>query len=330
MSAYILGIVGITVSMGLFLIGYRQTIGAKKERVNSANAEIEKILVRRIVLEGYTPNPVDVSRLLEGKARDFRVRAADLLSESQILNSIFTRVVETDFIPQNQREEILKRLVPAIADAESEPIEEEAITELPTTRRQFLARTIALVAMGVIASLLGGLIAILPKLGTLQVKFSEILPAVGATFTASLVLIAFLVSFYRLRESQEETSKSSTLARSVGFEREVVNVLEKAGFRLKVAGLRDEGYDFAFDRGGKKILVEIKAWSRPMPTRIVKRIAERLRQVAERERASEAIIVTPKPVRMPSHVLDEDLIRIMTLHEMRNYLTHGAAQLERR
>ncbi len=45
-------VLGIVVSVGLFLIGYRQTVGARKERVTNANQEVEKILVRRIVLEG--------------------------------------------------------------------------------------------------------------------------------------------------------------------------------------------------------------------------------------------------------------------------------------
>ena len=100
MGEYILGIAGIAVSVGLFFLGYRQTIGARKERTRSANEEIEKILVRRIVLEEYAPRVEDIARLIDGKARDFHVRPMDLLSEGQLLNNIFTRVVETDFIPR--------------------------------------------------------------------------------------------------------------------------------------------------------------------------------------------------------------------------------------
>jgi len=69
-SDSLLGILGIAVSVVLFLIGYRQTVGAKKERVAAADSEIEKILVRRIVLEGYVLKTADIERLAEGKARD--------------------------------------------------------------------------------------------------------------------------------------------------------------------------------------------------------------------------------------------------------------------
>ena len=95
MENYLLSILGIAVSIMLFLIGYRQTIGAKKERIKSANSEVEKIMVRRIVLESYTAKPIDIARLIEGKARDFRVKVGDLLSDSQIMNCIYTRILET-------------------------------------------------------------------------------------------------------------------------------------------------------------------------------------------------------------------------------------------
>src|SRR5262252_670789 len=121
-----LGAAGILVSILLFLIGYRQTVGAKKERIRSANADVEKILVRRVVLEGYTPSRSDVARLLQGKARDFRVSDDELLSEAQMLNTIYTRIVESDLIPTDQREQILKRIAPGLAESEATPVDEDA------------------------------------------------------------------------------------------------------------------------------------------------------------------------------------------------------------
>lgn len=94
-----LAILGIVVSLVLFLVGYRQTVGAKKERIAACNAEVEKILLRRIVLEGYTPTRLDLERLMDGKARDLRVSSDDLLSVGQVLNTLYTRIVESDLIP---------------------------------------------------------------------------------------------------------------------------------------------------------------------------------------------------------------------------------------
>lgn len=84
MLEFALGAAGILVSVLLFLGGYRQTGGAKKERIRSANADVKKILVRRVVLEGPMSR-ADVSLFLQGKARDFRISDEELLSSAQHL-----------------------------------------------------------------------------------------------------------------------------------------------------------------------------------------------------------------------------------------------------
>jgi len=315
------GILGILVSVGLFLVGYRQTIGAKKERVNSANGEVEKILVRRIVLEGYTPHVADLSRLLGGKARDFRVRSSDLLSEGELLTSIFTRILETDFLPQDKRDEILKRLNPVVIEAEGEPLTEQTLAAIPSARNRFMTPTAALVVMGFVTSLVGTLIAALPTAGGLDSKFSKLLPLMVATLAASAGIITALVTFFRFRESQEETSKADVVSRYVGFEREVANVIAASGGQPETGAL-NSGYDFAVNQNGKKLLIEVKAWGRPMPARLIGQLAQRLRQIADREQATEAIIVTPSPLNVPHEVIGPG-VRLMTLRDLRNYLAHG-------
>ncbi|WP_076915310.1 MULTISPECIES: hypothetical protein [unclassified Pseudoalteromonas] len=51
MEGYLQTGVGILVSLILFVIGYRQTIGAKKERSKNANISIIRTIMRRMVLE---------------------------------------------------------------------------------------------------------------------------------------------------------------------------------------------------------------------------------------------------------------------------------------
>src|SRR5437016_4204716 len=63
-----------------------------------------------MVLENYEPRYSDISRLLEGKAREFQVSADDLYSEEQVLNQLFTEVFDNDLIAPSQRTEIEKRL----------------------------------------------------------------------------------------------------------------------------------------------------------------------------------------------------------------------------
>jgi hypothetical protein len=321
---YILGILGIAISVGLFLIGYRQTVGAKKERVSSANAEVEKILVRRIVLESYTPALIDISRLLEGKARDFRIRVGDLLSESQILNCIFTRIIETDLITQTQREEILSRLLPLLTEAETAPVQEERVVELPSYHRERVIYRITVpLTIALIASFVGGVVTMLPKLGALDTSIVKLLPALTASVALSLGLIAVLYTFYRIRESQQEvslSSSSSALEQAINFERDVARTVEKAGLKLRPAGPRDRGYDFEVELNGRRVLIEVKAWTRPMPTGLILKIASALNESMKKSGASEALIVTKTPVDTRGLDLSENNVRIVTLRDLGHYL----------
>ena len=159
----VLGAAGILVSILLFLVGYRQTVGAKRERIRSANADVEKIVVRRVVLEGYTPSRSDVARLLQGKARDFRVSDDELLSEAQVLNTVYTRIVESDLIPTDQREDILKRILPALTESEASPIDEDTARAAPVAR-MLRTSTVLLGAMAAAASVVGGIVSVFPDI----------------------------------------------------------------------------------------------------------------------------------------------------------------------
>jgi hypothetical protein len=181
-----LGAAGILVSVLLFIIGYRHTVGAKKERTRGANTDVEKIVVRRIVLEGYTPTRADIARLLQGKARDFRVADDELLSEGQLLNTVYTRIVESDLIPTDQREEILKRIVPALAETEASPIDEDQARGAPIARMLRTSTTLLAVIAGG-ASIVGGIVSVLPELSTASTTLREIAVPALATVAASLV-----------------------------------------------------------------------------------------------------------------------------------------------
>lgn len=325
MENYLLSILGIAVSIMLFLIGYRQTIGAKKERIKSANSEVEKIMVRRIVLESYTAKLIDIARLIEGKARDFRVKVGDLLSDSQIMNCIYTRIVETDLIAHNQREEILSRIIPVLEEAEATPLQEKDVVEVSTeSRRKPLYQIAVPLTMGIVASLIGALVTVIPKIGTIDMDIPSLFSILIATASVSLALIISYYTFSRLKESQQEvtiSSSSRAIEQAINFERDVARVIEKTGLKILPAG-RDRGYDFAIEKDGKRIIVEVKAWYRTMPIRILSRVIEVLEKTVNMENAAEGFVITKSPIDFKSLDLENKKIRIMTLSEFRNYLVH--------
>ncbi len=68
MNGYMQLAIGVLVSIFLFIISYRKTVGARKERVRSTNRSIYRALLRRMVLEGYKPTLTNINNLIDGKA----------------------------------------------------------------------------------------------------------------------------------------------------------------------------------------------------------------------------------------------------------------------
>lgn len=219
MSSFVqvlIGIVGVAVSVGLYLLGYSKTIGAYKERVHSANNSIETMLIRRNILESYIPSLEDVSRVIEANSRDYKVRQRDLWSESQVLNTIVTRIMGNDFIRPKLRREIVSRLSSLFVTAEEKPVQELTLVEAqprPTVRWVFLS-----IAMGIVASIIGALFYIIPTNNLISWP-------VAGVFVASLVLIFTLFAMTTAREGQEEPSADKAARSAIDFEREVGKAL---------------------------------------------------------------------------------------------------------
>ena len=330
MEDYALGVLGIVVSVLLFLIGYRQTVGAKKERVIAGNAEVEKILVRRVVLEEYKPTLPDISRLLEGKARDFRVKVGDLYSEAQVLNSIFTRMLETDFIAQAQRQEILTKLLPILEESESEPYDEQKVLQLTERQDRRLTAAIATPAtMAIIAATVGAIVTVLPRLGDVDVELKGLFVPVVATMLASLGFIAASFAALRVRESQQEvsiSSSSASLETAIKFEREVAKAISASELTAVPAGPTDRGYDFLVEADDYRVLVESKSWTRPMPSSLIARVAERVERMVQEQHASEGIVVTQSSIKSPTIEGHYKNVRFMTIKQLKQHLSQKASQ----
>jgi len=321
METYLLTFFSISVSVGLFLMGYQKTVGAYKERVRTANIDLEKVLLKRIVLELYRPTIEGLSRLINGKAQDYRVKRRDLFSEVQFLEVLFTRIFESDFINSNQRNKILERIIPVLVEAEDTPVENIRVAELPSARKRIFSRYAYFGIFAVFTSIIGSLVILLPELSETTMLLT---PSVLAAFVASLSVIIVIFITYRFRESQEETSNESAFQSGIDFERKVRDTLKKLGVTSKLSGSHS-GFDFLVTIGGKKILIEVKPWSDRVPISIIQHLVERLSQSISAHGADEAIIITMKPVELPTDLIKDMHVRIMALREFKNYVVHAGA-----
>jgi hypothetical protein len=312
----VLAILGILVSFGLFFVGYRQTVGAKKERITSCNSELEKILVKRVVLETYSPARVDARRLIEGKARDFRVNIDEVLSEAQVLNAVYTRIIESDLIPADQRHVVLNRVIPALAEAEARPSDEEATTGTGRDTKKQLAISL----MAIMASVTGALFSVLPEVVNLDTAFPSLFKTVTFTAIASLAAISLWVVVNRVRASQEDLpTQGRDVNQYIEFEREVARTMRSAGYRLFAVPPGRSG-DFLVESNGRKILVEVKLWPRRVPAQVIAGLADRVRQSANELGADEAIIVTRNPILEEAQSMQTPGVELLSLKHLKPYL----------
>src|SRR5947209_5413978 len=63
------GVLGVILTIVFFIVGYRQSIGARKERAGAANRVILEILLRGLTLDtDFSTNYDGVDRFIAGKA----------------------------------------------------------------------------------------------------------------------------------------------------------------------------------------------------------------------------------------------------------------------
>lgn len=314
MVNYLLGALGIVVSVGLFLVGYRQTIGARKERMTSANTDLERVLLRRVVLEGFSPTRKEIDRLRDGKSREHRVAVSDILLPVELMNTVYTQIVENDFISPDLRKGIVERISPLFESLDKAEEQEPELAE-KTSMSWFLT-----LMLGVLASALGALTSVLPQFRSIALGKKEALELVAITGGVSLVIIATYLLFNRLREEQEEgPPRASGIKAILEFERSIASAIRKTGLLVARAPLQS-GYDFeVVTKTGDKVLVEAKAWTRAVPIVQVRHVVRRLGDLVAKESAKEALLVVREPLELPRDVVGDAPVRILSFREMRNY-----------
>ena len=325
MVDYLLPILGILVSIVVSMWGYRQTVGARRELIRAANSELEKVLIRRIVLESYQPNVDDLSHMIGGKAFEHRIKREELLSETQLLEMVFTKLTESDFLTQDRRNEVLDRLSPVFVKVEKAIKEEAPIIESPRAGKPIFAgiyaRNRLSFVIGLFASLFGA--AMVAIIATEADVFS--ITSIILAFVGSLVLISMIFSVYRARESGEESSARDAIQAARDFEQEVINTLTRLRIPVFIAE-RTSGVDFIVTLGERRVLIEAKAHTRRPPLSYIRRSIERLNNAIREKNADEGIIVTKESYEIPEDLLKNTRIRIMTLRELRNYMAHDSTK----
>jgi len=322
-------VVGIVLSLVIFSVTYRQTIGASKERAQNANLEIDNILLKRSILDGISLTRPMIDTVIEGKAISHRVRVTDLHSAEEALTVLYTATLESDFVPPEKRTAILESIGAVLSTHERATGKEADAAVIAAEKVAVRRRSTEWVSIliAVIASAVGGISVIVPDLLKASDQFftgasrQQLYTAflVGA---ASLALLSITLGFLRLRETQQETSQEPTSSPSGAFvERQVLKLLEEFKIPTSIAS-SDSAYDFNAEVDGKKVLVEVKSWPRRVPLPLLRAVIRRLKSLIDQGKGDESWLVTRDPVTFPEFATMDPSVRLMSLRELRNYLQH--------
>lgn len=333
MDGYIQTTIGIAVSIILFWLSYRQTIGAKKERTKNANESVHTSIMRRMVLEDYTPKYKDITRVLEGKAREYSTTANDMLSEEQVLNSVYTEVFNSDLISPDQRVKIESKLDQLFKTIEEKPViptfqEFEIIKEQQKRRKETLVSlTLAVSMVGALSSILFSFIKNPSAL--IQSNQEWLISGLGV-FITSIAMISFLSFFKREKdESNNTVTRSSTIVSAVMFENEIAKIIEKSGYEYKTEPkIGRFSPDFLIDYKSKKIAVEVKAWKEDMPLYILKTTIQRLEELSEEENINEVILVIKNSRPVKGIMSENTKVKIYNINEFYKYLNKNKRKVK--
>jgi HJR/Mrr/RecB family endonuclease len=310
----------IVVSVFLFVIGYRQTVGAKKERIKTANEKLIEIILRRLILEKYTPTKSDIRKIIEGKSKEFRVKPSDLFSAEQILSIVYTRVFESDLITQTQREETLERLIYLFEEEQKDVSEELEI--LPESRKTRLYYYIA--ALGLVSSVIGVFLSSFDKIANFDTNHPEIYDIIGMSLLGSMIFIVLTYVFIRVKDSSESSEDTAQInhdfKNQIEFEKGVLKMFQKLGVEVLLVGEKNDGYDLIAKINGKHVAIELKYWKERPPIAYVNRAIQRLSQSMKKGNIPEGYIVAPKTFNLQNRLKNYDNIHLIEIKDLKQMI----------
>jgi hypothetical protein len=320
MDAYFSTWLGILVSIILFLFTYYQTIGTKRVRAKNANQDIHRSFMQRMVFEEYAPKFKDLTKIVEGKAREFQVSINDLLSEEQILNALFTEVFDSDLIPPSQRVEIENRLNECLDRIEQESEEPGIIDfrQLSLEKKQKSKNIPILVGT---ASLLGATSSLAYTfIETKALNTEWILSGVGV-LVASVAALSAISVILKNKVVDEQSSRRLAQMVSSELENEVTKILEKQKIKYSISprlgGTRPH---IVLDMKGKKVVIDAKAWNNVVPLHQIRRTTDYLNELASTEGVDQVLLVTKKKTPLPLSQINNDAISVITISELSSVL----------
>jgi hypothetical protein len=316
------GVLGVILTILFFVIGYRQTIGGRKERARSANKHLAEALFRRLALdESFPINVPGISKLIMGSALEARVRIDDLYSSEQLEAVLYAKIVESDYLPDDRRVVVLNKLLKCFTGEERQ---DYLRSPSPQPKRLGSEARLAIVS-AIMAGSLSLLIATVLSFRDDSSIFEgmKLTTTIGAILALAGLLIgtaAVLAVYTRLRENSVSTLEQSVSSRRAAeYERNVIEELILDGF--KIAPSENAEYDFRVEGIDGDVGIEVKYDINQLTLSQIKRKFAKLDELCNSGHIVKAIIVSSRSPLPEVRRLGNRNVAIMPRMGLRDYLS---------
>ncbi len=318
----LIALLGIILSVVFFVVSYRNTIGAKKERVRTANREVADALLKCLIQEKIEPTRDELGRVLAGFARDRSLRSRDLYSVPEVLDGLYARVLSNDFIGTEERTRILEKLRSLVQAPTSPELSAQTI-------QNYVARTEKRrhfpVALGILSAVAGSISAAILN-SWLDVGRPVPLGSgddfiyVIMLFAASSSVLGAYVAFRRRRDAEEDPQFLRAPVSEAEIEMSVARMLDEQGF---VVAAYDKGpFDMLFANSHGRYLVDIKKSLRRHSHLKMKDLVVNLSKHVAEAGVDAGFLVSVEPVPAKTRALRAPRLRIVELQEFAEQITH--------
>ena len=322
MEGYIQTSIGILVSIILFLVGYKQTIGARQERIRTANKRLVEVIIKRIILEELVPTRKEIDRLKGGIAQDSRIPYYNMLNYEALHDILYLQLFENDLISKEQRLNYIDYLIKIpneddtsvttdnksikskIQQNQSE-IKQESNVDFESMilgrERASNSKMINFVTVFL------GLLSVV--LGTSVSFFDDIVHDITidsymVVFSAIISIISIIIAYTYLRFKNKDINQDlayNRINRGLEFEKFIARELTRNNIIFETTSLnRDAGCDFIANIKGNRTAIEVKYWSRPPNSRIINNIFFAMQETLERNQLNFGYILVNKSYNLPS------------------------------
>jgi hypothetical protein len=126
-----IGLAGLVFTLVSFAITWRYTVVARDRRVREANEFIVRAVLKRMVLDDFSPTFSDLTVIIDGAAQRYDVRANELMWEEELVSRLMSEALDNDLIGSDQRQRMSAHLQTIQTPAEVERLRGSSSEESP-------------------------------------------------------------------------------------------------------------------------------------------------------------------------------------------------------